>query len=68
MLNEQQYFLSQFVGIKALQKEKKAVFMIMQCSDLGKLFSALDLFYIYKLFYFSLLMWNTLGIFVSSSM
>ena len=56
MLNEQQYFLSEFVGFKALQKERKATFMIMQSSDLGNLFSVLGLFYIYRLLYFTLLM------------
>ena len=38
MLNKRQYFLSVFVGFKALQKERKTIFMIIQSSDVGNLF------------------------------
>lgn len=62
MLHEQQYFPSEFVGFKALQKEGKTIFMIMQSSDLGNLSSVLGLFYIYKLLRFTLPMCNKLGI------
>lgn len=59
MLNEQPYFPSEFVGFKALQKERN-VFVFMQSSDVGNPFSVLSLFYIYRLFYFTLLMWYKL--------
>lgn len=58
--------MNENTGFKAWQKERKTIFVTTQRSGLGKMFSVLDSYYIYKLIHFAL-MWNNMGILSSSS-